>query len=123
MTDRELLELAAKAAGLRHVDYSGTDYDGRLGIVLVDEVGRHCSDWSPLLDKGDAIELAVMLHINIRFSWDGCDDQYDEVWAEKGRVSCCEQIGMLPNGHEFNSTEATCRAITRTAAELGKAMK
>ena len=29
---REMLELAALAAGLRYIDYSHCDYDGALGI-------------------------------------------------------------------------------------------
>lgn len=45
MTDRELLELAAKAAGLRW------SYDLNLKV------------WNPLTDDGDALRLAVVLNI------------------------------------------------------------
>ena len=49
MTDRELLELAAKAAGLKWVEPTP---DGM--------------PWSPLTDDGDALRLAVKLRIHVR---------------------------------------------------------
>ena len=45
MTDRELLELAAKAAGIAHV------------TPMMIEWGQ----WNPLTDDGDALRLAVKL--------------------------------------------------------------
>lgn len=51
-SDRELLELAARAAGVRHVDYADIDYDGSQGLMLVDDNGRHRHAWSPLEDDG-----------------------------------------------------------------------
>jgi hypothetical protein len=50
-TDRELLELAAKAAGFREYD-------------------EHYVPWNPLVDDGDALRLAVKLKINLSFSQD-----------------------------------------------------
>lgn len=44
MTDRELLELAAKAAGI--------------------DMQQHCG-WHPLYDDGDALRLAVKLEMQI----------------------------------------------------------
>ena len=108
MTDRELLELAAKAAGLKHVDYSGIDYDGRLGIVLVDEIGRHCSDWNPLADDGDALRLAVKLEIDIFFG--------ANYVIARGSV-------QMPTVNNTNDPDAaTRRAIVRAAAALGEKM-
>jgi len=121
MTEIEVLELAAKAAGLKHVCYD-SDYDGQLGLMLVDDVGRHTNTWNPLADDGDALRLAVKLKINLRFSWDGCHDQYDGVFAERGRMYCEEEIGMKPNGYEFDELEATRRAIVRAAAAIGAIM-
>ena len=48
MTDRELLELAAKAAGYT------------LGSTTLDD-----DYWNPLTDDGDALRLAVRLELNI----------------------------------------------------------
>lgn len=49
MTDRKLLELAAKAAGIEHVTPSMIEW----------------GQWNPLTDDGDALRLAVTLHIDI----------------------------------------------------------
>jgi hypothetical protein len=51
MTDRELLELAAKAAGELTPSWYGNDayFDGVL------------SRWNPLTDDGDALRLAVKI--------------------------------------------------------------
>ena len=51
-TDRELLELAAKAAGL--------NYSFEYGCYFDDEYEQGC-DWNPLDDDGDALRLAVKL--------------------------------------------------------------
>ena len=47
MNDRELLELAAKAAGSTPAQLSNCDYD---------------YEWNPLTDDGDALRLAVKLN-------------------------------------------------------------
>ena len=47
MTDRELLELAAKAAGCT------------LGYEIIEDV------WNPLTDDGDALRLAVKLGVDV----------------------------------------------------------
>ena len=50
MTDRELLELAAKAAGIK-TEFYENDY------------GEIESEWNPLTDDGDALRLAVKLKL------------------------------------------------------------
>lgn len=107
MTDRELLELAAKAVGLKHVDYTGVDYDGRLGIVLVDDIGRHCGEFSPLTDDGDALRLAVKLGFIV---------EPGKCWHSSYGPAFGEDVldGVMT---------ATRRAIVRAAAEIGKGMK
>jgi len=61
--DRELLELAAKAAGLK-IDKSETSGRGRgntgfncMGDVVLD--WHNGTRWNPLTDDGDALRLAV----------------------------------------------------------------
>ncbi|WP_273861987.1 hypothetical protein [Pseudomonas sp. LA5] len=58
-TDRELLELAARAAGyqIEWVRNSGCHYR------CEEEIGREA--WCPLDDDGDALRLAVRLDINL----------------------------------------------------------
>ena len=56
MTDRELLELAAKAAG----------YNQKTEPA-------HWLNWNPLIDDGDALRLAVKLKMDIEQSTDGVE--------------------------------------------------
>ena len=113
-SDRELLEFAAKAAGIKHVDYSGIDYDGSSGLMVVDGVGRHLDLWSPLTDDGDALRLAVKLKLEILFF-----DGFGEIAVEHnndGHLQVTEQYAEDMNA-------ATRRAIVRAAAEIGRSMK
>ena len=124
MTDRELLELAAKAAGLRHIQYTN-DYDGSMGLMQCDEHGRHTYTWNPLNDDGDALRLAVKLRIDIDHGSPLDNSRY--VCA-----SCCG-VEMVRDAvravEEFEDdvgvqrAYATRRAIVRAAAELAKQEK
>ncbi len=96
MSDRELLELAAKAAG----EWS------RL------EPLEHLLDrWNPLTDDGDALRLAVKLGIGVEWgpgtvdvSWGGAPTKF------------------LYEDSETDRYAATRRAIVRAAAEIGRIM-
>ena len=60
MTDRELLELAAKAAGL---EFDPT-VQNQFGLLVVAEDASCQSDqklWNPLTDDGDALRLAFVI--------------------------------------------------------------
>lgn len=61
---RKMLECAAKACGLRHVDYSGMDYDGSGGLVLVNENGCHTRAWNPRAIALDTAEMCAKLNID-----------------------------------------------------------
>jgi hypothetical protein len=113
MTDRELLEAAAKAADIQISDHIGLFYD----YFIDNSIGK---EWNPLTDDGDALRLAVKLKIGLRFTWDGCDDQYDAVWAERGRTRFDEELGVTPKGDQFDEDAATRRAIVRAAATIGE---
>lgn len=58
MQDRELLELAAKAAGIEAA-WCAT------GTMLLPatQSNEGCDEWNPLLDDGDALRLAVKLNL------------------------------------------------------------
>jgi hypothetical protein len=106
MTDRELLELAAKAAGIKTSLHKETD------SLWVD--GPRV--WNPLTDDGDAFRLAVKLGIGLNHytQW---PSGVDMVWANKSDgTDCHEKCGTDPYA-------ATRRAIVRAAAELGKGMQ
>jgi len=68
MSDRELLELAAKAAGINIEP-----------------------EWNPLTDDGDALRLAVKLKLHIE-RWDDCIDVMPNYSAEY----CSEEIFSDP---------------------------
>ena len=108
---REMLELAALAVGYRHVDYSSCDYDGALGIVLLDENGGQGKNWSPHTDDGDSRRLEVALKLSVCV----CDEA---VIVEQcmGSFQALEKLGLDP-------LAATRMAVLRCAAEIGKSMK
>ena len=106
MTDRELLELAAKAAGiaLSHWNDGLEPYSSGEGYVLLDN-----RLWNPLLYDGNALRLLVLLGIEIR---------HVNGAAHAGRADhfWCTEC-WFPDG---DKSKATRRAITRAAAELAK---
>ena len=60
MTDRELLEKAAKAAGIEWYGIAGDDTSDCLYFDIgPDDV----VEWNPLTNDGDALRLAVRLEI------------------------------------------------------------
>lgn len=96
MTDREMLELAAKAAGIEHLG------------------GEHCVNgpalwdierkrwWSPLTNDGDAFRLMVALRL----------------WRDDPDIRCIERV----EDHDGYAAYATRRAIVRAAAQIGARM-
>ena len=102
-TDKELLELAAKAAGLvgiheRANKFCYTSSHGHGGSVM----------WNPLESDGDALRLAVNLGMELDIDIVSCTATYK-------------------SGGYFNLTEvddnpyaATRRAIVRAAAAIGE---
>lgn len=118
MSDREMLELAAKAAGLRIT--WGEKY--RLGADEIDctDLPYVVSDspdeapyyWNPLADDGDALRLAVKLMMNV------------EPWgAGASAVVIVNNRALVAEPHYGDDPErATRRAIVRAAAEIGKTL-
>lgn len=115
-TDRELLEMAAKAAGLTHIDYTNTGYDGRYGLVTTDCYGRHGPEFDPLNDDGDALRLAVKLQLGISIP-PVIDGRVDVVTFYGPIISIIE----YPKNHDRQA--ATRRAIVRAAAAIGEVME
>jgi hypothetical protein len=108
MTDRELLELAAKAAGCKPPHR----YSERLNAVMWFSESGFTSIWSPLTDNKDAFELMVELKIDVMHT----NTHSPQVHAMADHeVACIEDSATDP-------LAATRRAIVRAAAEIGKAM-
>lgn len=109
MDDRELLELAAKAAGINLAR------DARGTYVVIDGVSGSGDIWNPLTDDGDALRLAVKLLIDVIYS----DQKDNDAWVMAGPgIDCVEDVDG-----EVSRSSATRRAIVRAAAEIGKEMK
>lgn len=115
--DRELMELAAKAAGIP--PGIGIDSDG--GYVRIEGSGGDLRvvKWNPLEDDGDALRLAVKLRLRINREINcGCD--IVEVFGpEADDMSChCSTEDVVDDTYA-----ATRRAIVRAAAEIGRQME
>jgi hypothetical protein len=108
MSDRELLEAAAKAAGIGDVDVAG-----RPCVLVIKSSGIYQRGWNPLTDSGDAFELAVKLRLTLNCS-------YDDV-AICGQEFTQKEVFIERNGED--PLAATRRAIVRAAAAIGKEMK
>ena len=119
MTDRELLELAAKAAGvLVKKNTVAVDSDDHLiGIKVRATEREKYHTWNPLTNDGDALRLAVKLHICTIFPMRG--DTYKQCGA--GQVGSERPAVMEP--HDPDPLAATRRAIVRAAAEIGRNIK
>lgn len=122
MTDRELLELAAKAAGLEIIKHfqEARDKAGYecAGLYVKDQKSIYVSTgWNPLAKDGDALRLAVSCYMTI------CADGVATVSACVGygrdRVMATQTISECGN----DKNAATRRAIVRAAAEIGKGMQ
>lgn len=106
MTDRELLEKAAIAAGIE------TLWDETLSRLYIID-GEHVQgEFKPLTDDGDALRLLVKLRMNL-FVFAG-EDSRAEAWIGEGANFCDE--AERHNGGDLNA--ATRRAIVRAAAAL-----
>lgn len=108
-TDRELLELAAKASGMEVGPVrGGWVYDKSWGMAAYE--GGHPA-WNPLTDDGDALRLAVKLGIGLAFL--------------NGLLVVTSTDRRHEDARDFGDDllAATRRAIVMAAAEIGRAME
>jgi len=114
-TDRELLEAAAKAAGLTLGAWSDS-----YGAFMYRGVEPGKSWWNALTDDGDALRLAVKLSLLIA-----------PIPYQPG-INAYGAVGVSWPGQRFDLDyerftndphAATRRAIVRAAAAIGRSMK
>lgn len=114
MTDRELLELAAKAAEMPRPFDDNSVWSAWVGSP---ENGHW---WEPLEDDGDALRLAVKLDIGVTSKK---SHQYEKDTSvavfNDGQSRITERHGV----HSGSAEKATRYVIVRAAAEIGKAMQ
>jgi len=108
MDDRELLELAAKAAGYQ-VAYGNEWWDTH-------ELQVHGVGWRPLTDDGDALRLAVKLDFHVKVINGLAGWTVVDAWVRGLPMESREP-------HKGDPYAATRRAIVRAAAEIGKQME
>ena len=108
MDDRELLELAAKAAGI-----VGVWHERGQCIHVTDCEGMSDIWWRPLTDDGDALRLAVTLGLEAN------------ICAPLGKTICwhSRRDAVVEFHDKSDPYIATRRAIVRAAAAVGEAMQ
>lgn len=116
MSDHELLELAAKAAGYQ-IEWVSTRLDG------VHEARLHNNNpywfnwpiWNPLTDDGDALRLAMLLRLTV--------EPNTSFMKRVSAIRCFPKLIFFAEDYDSGNDicQATRRAIVRTAAEIGKA--
>ena len=113
MTDRELLELAAKAAGIDA---------RRLPDAWPDRFDNN--QWNPLTDDGDALRLAVKLRLNIEpnYSWEVQGDMTTSIPHESVTCGFKWEDDWCEETCNDDPYAATRRAIVRAAAEIWRTM-
>ena len=100
MTDRELLEMAAKGAGFEvHIAKGGGSW--------INDGSKIWPHWEPLSDDGDALRLAVALGMNLEIT--------------DSDVFACSR-GNFYEPAKPDACAALRRAIVRAAAEIGRTM-
>jgi len=121
MNDAEMLELAAKAAGMFVLPKPWPDVDGwffclhhdapALHFRSVDRNSNHIQSWAPLTDDGDAFRLMVELRIRA------------QAWGDNGSAAAFADVGEVKamEPHYGDDPGRALRiAIVRVAAEIGK---
>ncbi|MNG70277.1 hypothetical protein D3C79_286580 [compost metagenome] len=108
-SDRELLALAAKAAGYT-IHENGHDING-IPWLWCDEIE---DNWYPLYGDGNALRLAVMLDMSIEVN--RVDEMVTVTSGYNGEHRVVEVFGDC-------MFAATRRAIVRAAAAIGEAIQ
>lgn len=118
MNDRELLELAAKAAGVEGVFAGRYAADGYpcdfVGIGRT--AGAIHPLWNPLVDDGDALRLAVSLDIGVTSKK---DHQYEKNTSVAVFNQGNSRITEKHKDHSNDAGKATRYVIVRAAVEIG----
>lgn len=109
MTDRELLELAARAAGYTDLTVGLDPYKGSYYWARKPD-GQACY-WDPINDDGDALRLAVRLGFILHLP------QANQVYVGVG-----EPPGQVLEKAQPDPCAAIRRAIVRAAAAIGQSM-
>ena len=108
-TDREILEMAAKAAGVAATWHYGCG--DALYLTLPDAAAIY---WNPLRDDGQAFRLANALRLTVY--------HVDLAVIVKHKQYSWEWMGEIVHEDTGDRNASARRAIVRAAAEIGKGM-
>lgn len=112
--DRELLELAAKAAGYKVIGYAVTYHDYYWnGPDWGLEIEGHLGIWNPLEEDSDALKLIVELRMEVDHNQPGDKPLWVFVCTQYQRYYAFEYFDT-----EDQRLKALRRAIVRAAALL-----
>jgi hypothetical protein len=106
ITDRELLEAAAKAAGIEFNDKRTPYPSPALYCGVTGSIVRGW--WNPLTDDGDALRLAVKLTMRVTVIGDGMAEAKTEGGAAQ----------FVHDAPGYDTVAAARRAIVRAAAAM-----
>jgi len=119
MTDKELLEMAARAAGLR------LEWDGHPDAWQpMYYEGKTYSSWNPLADDGAALRLAVDVGLFIEPFTNGVFAQ-EKMGMVTVRAFLNDSLDSVDIDEPIEAGDpyvATRRAIVRAAAEVGRSL-
>lgn len=121
MTEREMLELAAKAAGIEIEWCSEHPFGGaylRKVIPIPEEPYSKWVFWNPLTDDGDALRLAVKLRISVMLA-ETAPGAPECAYAENLEGG---PVWRYVPGEGADLLSATRRAIVHAAAAIGRVM-
>lgn len=123
-TDRELLELAAKAAGyeIDPVGNEGWTLDDAY-LCIVNPEADESDLWNPLADDGDALRLAVVLGERYACAVFGIFNRAATPHASASVVHRYGREIYVEQDVAEDAQAATRRVIVRVAAAIGKEMK
>lgn len=111
MSDRKLLELAAKALGASLIPFETAP--------MLDVEGQ--PHWNPLTDDGDALRLAVALRLDIKFL-DGFKQVCCRRSDDRDNFEMHGLVGYGEGADPWVSAENVRRAIVRAAAAIGETL-
>ena len=115
MTDRELIEKAARAAGKTLGSFADGGEADRYGECAAWD---GLDWWNPLADDGDALRLAVKLRLDISIFHDGSVCVSATTDEDPFGVELADEMAA---DHRGDSCAATRRAIVRAAAAVADA--
>lgn len=106
--DRELLEAAARAAGLYSIGDYESSFGNFMGLCIREDDNPSGYCWNPLVSDGNALRLSVKLEQHVHCGRSMVQAGHPGQWTTE-----VIHIGADPNA-------ATRRAIVRAAAAMAK---